>query len=92
MTSPAADPVGAYLAQVRADWDHIGAKPVRHIPALAAALEAVLARHQPIVRPGWWVTTCDYDDHHWPCPEYQDITEKLASESAQGGDQGGDQV
>jgi hypothetical protein len=37
------DRLTAALDEIRADWERIGGKPVRHIPRLIAAIEAVLA-------------------------------------------------
>jgi hypothetical protein len=44
-TDASTDPVAAKLAEIRHDWDHSDGRPMRHIPALLGAVEAVLALH-----------------------------------------------
>jgi hypothetical protein len=48
------------------------------MPALLAAIGAVLELHQPSVRRQGWPPTCHYDNRSWPCPEVQAIRSALA--------------
>ena len=44
------------------------------------ALESVLALHEPIVRRKGWPPVCRFDNHRWPCDEYDDIVSNLFTE------------
>lgn len=63
------------------------AASLRDIPPLTAALEAVLALHQPIAYTGIRCRSC-FDAYGgravWPCAEYQAITAELPGESLPG--------
>ena len=81
------DRAAAWLAQVRSDWNRsaVGGKPERHVGRLLAALEAVLAIHEPTEIAG--VKVCmycldSYGEHvEWPCAEYKAISAVLPGES-----------
>jgi hypothetical protein len=47
------------------------------------ALEAVLAFHTPITRRPGRGLTCRFDNHRWPCDEYDDIMSSLFSEDTE---------
>ena len=80
------DAIARKLDFIRADIEEPGSMPAArviagHVAALLAALDAVLKRHEPIERRKGWNLTCSYDNHHWPCPEVQDVTAELAERS-----------
>jgi hypothetical protein len=86
MAETTPDQLTAHLAGVREDWDNIGGKPVRHVGRLLAAVEAVLAEHQPADRGRVMncCAGCEAADvsgcQEWPCPTVEAISRALLGE------------
>ena len=101
------DRAAAYLAEVQNRADYVTAsaalgvganenarRSAADVPALLAAVEAVLARHKPGARraeihtlEGGWrrVTACAGCEEPWPCTDYRAISAELPGEAVDRG-------